>query len=63
MVRGPPATAAFILSGETTASTREGGATRRRIHDMVAAEKLLVHGFHYPFPVLGYSEKAATAIG
>ena len=35
-------------------------ATRRRIHDMAAAEKLLVHGFHYPFPALGYSEKAGN---
>ena len=35
-------------------------ATRRRIHDMAAAEKLLVHGFHYPFPALGYSEKSGN---
>ena len=24
--------------------------TRRRVYDMVAAEKLQVRGFHYPFP-------------
>jgi glyoxylase-like metal-dependent hydrolase (beta-lactamase superfamily II) len=35
-------------------------ATRRRIHDMAAAEKLLLHGFHFPFPALGYSEKAGN---
>lgn len=35
-------------------------ATRKRIHDMAASEKLLVHGFHYPFPALGYSEKAGN---
>jgi glyoxylase-like metal-dependent hydrolase (beta-lactamase superfamily II) len=35
-------------------------ATRRRIHDMAAAEKLLIHGFHYPFPALGYSEKSGN---
>jgi glyoxylase-like metal-dependent hydrolase (beta-lactamase superfamily II) len=35
-------------------------ATRRRIHDMAAAEKLLITGFHYPFPSLGYSEKAGN---
>ena len=27
--------------------------TRRRVYDMVAAEKLQVQGFHYPFPGLG----------
>lgn len=35
-------------------------ATRRRIHDMAAAEKLLITGYHYPFPSLGYSEKAGN---
>ena len=27
---------------------------------MAAAEKILVHGFHYPVPALGYSEKAGN---
>jgi glyoxylase-like metal-dependent hydrolase (beta-lactamase superfamily II) len=27
--------------------------TRRRIYDMVVAERLQVQGFHYPFPGLG----------
>jgi glyoxylase-like metal-dependent hydrolase (beta-lactamase superfamily II) len=31
--------------------------TRRRIYDMVVAEKLAVQGFHYPFPGLGHVEK------
>jgi glyoxylase-like metal-dependent hydrolase (beta-lactamase superfamily II) len=31
--------------------------TRRRIYDMVVAEKLQVQGFHYPFPGLGHVEK------
>src|SRR6202165_5577893 len=36
----------------------EGAATtRRRIYDMVVAEKLQVQGFHYPFPGLGHIEK------
>lgn len=26
---------------------------RRRVYDMVVAEKLQVQGFHYPFPGLG----------
>jgi glyoxylase-like metal-dependent hydrolase (beta-lactamase superfamily II) len=38
----------------------KAAATRRRIHDMAAAEKLLVTGYHYPFPSLGYSEKAGS---
>jgi hypothetical protein len=31
--------------------------TRRRVYDMVAAEKLQVQGFHYPFPGLANIEK------
>jgi glyoxylase-like metal-dependent hydrolase (beta-lactamase superfamily II) len=31
--------------------------TRRRVYDMVVAEKLQVQGFHYPFPGLGNIEK------
>jgi glyoxylase-like metal-dependent hydrolase (beta-lactamase superfamily II) len=34
--------------------------TRRRIYDMVAAEKLPMQGFHYPFPSLGHIEKDGT---
>ena len=32
-------------------------ATRRKIYDMLAAEKMMVQGFHYPFPALAYIEK------
>ena len=35
-------------------------ASRRRTYDMLAAEKMLMQGFHYPFPALGYIEKTAT---
>ena len=31
--------------------------TRRRVYDMVVAEKLQMQGFHYPFPGLGNVEK------
>jgi glyoxylase-like metal-dependent hydrolase (beta-lactamase superfamily II) len=31
--------------------------TRRRFHDMAAAEKALVVGFHFPFPSIGHVEK------
>jgi glyoxylase-like metal-dependent hydrolase (beta-lactamase superfamily II) len=32
-------------------------ATRRKFHDMAAAEKALVVGFHFPFPSLGHVDK------
>jgi glyoxylase-like metal-dependent hydrolase (beta-lactamase superfamily II) len=31
--------------------------TRRRIYDMAAAEKLLIQGYHHPFPALAFVEK------
>ena len=31
--------------------------TRRKVYDMLVADKMLVQGFHYPFPALGYVEK------
>ncbi|TYL82244.1 MBL fold metallo-hydrolase [Bradyrhizobium rifense] len=35
-------------------------ATRRRIYDMLVAEKMLVQGFHYPFPALAHVERTAN---
>ncbi len=34
--------------------------TRRKFHDMVVAEKMLVQGFHFRFPGVGYIEKAGN---
>ena len=34
--------------------------TRRRVYDMASAEKILVSGYHFPFPGLGYIEKAGN---
>ena len=34
-------------------------ATRRKVYDMLVAEKMLVQGFHYPFPSLAHVEKTA----
>jgi len=31
--------------------------TRRKVYDMIVAEKLPIQGFHYPFPGLGHLEK------
>ena len=33
-------------------------ATRRKVYDMLVAEKMLVQGFHYPFPGRARGEKA-----
>ena len=38
----------------------EAEATRRRVYDMLAAEKMMVQGFHYPFPSAAYIEKTST---
>jgi glyoxylase-like metal-dependent hydrolase (beta-lactamase superfamily II) len=35
-------------------------ATRRKVYDMLVAEKMMVQGFHYPFPAHAYIEKTAT---
>jgi glyoxylase-like metal-dependent hydrolase (beta-lactamase superfamily II) len=35
-------------------------ATRRRVYDMLAAERMTVQGFHYPFPSVAHVEKTAT---
>ena len=35
-------------------------ATRRKVYDMLVAEKMLVQAIHYPFPSLAHIEKTAT---
>jgi glyoxylase-like metal-dependent hydrolase (beta-lactamase superfamily II) len=35
-------------------------ATRRKVYDMLAAERMMVQGFHYPFPSVAHVEKTAT---
>lgn len=35
-------------------------ATRHRIYDMAAAEKMLIAGYHFPFPCMGHVEKDGT---
>jgi glyoxylase-like metal-dependent hydrolase (beta-lactamase superfamily II) len=34
--------------------------TRRKVYDMLVAEKMLVQGFHYPFPALANIEKSGS---
>jgi hypothetical protein len=38
-------------------------ATRKRVYDMVSAEKMFVSGYHFPFPVSAGSRRWAQAIG
>jgi glyoxylase-like metal-dependent hydrolase (beta-lactamase superfamily II) len=35
-------------------------ATRRKVYDMLVAEKMMVQGFHYPFPAVAYIEKTGN---
>jgi glyoxylase-like metal-dependent hydrolase (beta-lactamase superfamily II) len=35
-------------------------ATRRKVYDMLVAEKMMVQGFHFPFPSRAYVEKAGN---
>ena len=35
-------------------------ATRRKVYDMLVAERMAVQGFHYPFPALGHVERTST---
>jgi glyoxylase-like metal-dependent hydrolase (beta-lactamase superfamily II) len=35
-------------------------ATRRKVYDMLVVEKMMVQGFHYPFPSVAYVEKAGS---
>jgi len=35
-------------------------ATRRKVYDMLVADKMMVQGFHYPFPAHAYIEKAGN---
>lgn len=34
--------------------------TRRKVYDMLAAERMLMTGYHFPFPAMGYIEKAGN---
>ena len=35
-------------------------ATRRKVYDMLATDKMMVQGFHYPFPAVAFVEKAGS---
>ena len=33
----------------------------RKLYDMLAAERMMISGYHFPFPSLGHIEKAGNA--
>lgn len=35
-------------------------ATRRKVYDMLASERMMLQGFHYPFPAVAYVEKSGN---
>jgi glyoxylase-like metal-dependent hydrolase (beta-lactamase superfamily II) len=35
-------------------------ATRKKLYDMAAAEKMIVQGYHFPFPSMAYVEKSGN---
>jgi len=39
----------------------EGARTRRRLLDWASTDRLLVHGFHLPFPGIGYAARDGNA--
>ena len=39
----------------------QGAATRKRVFDMLATDRLPVIGYHMPFPSVGYVERRGTA--
>ena len=55
----------FARHPEWTANFDQDGplavATRRKVYDMLVADRTLVQGFHYPFPGLAHVEKDGTA--
>lgn len=39
----------------------QGAATRKRVYDMLATERLPIIGYHMPFPSVGYVERQGSA--
>ena len=48
----------WLVGGDMDAN--QAVATRRKLYDQLAADKMLLSGYHIPFPSLGYIEKAGN---
>lgn len=53
-VRHPEWQPSFDMDGPTAV------ATRRRLLDQAAADRMLVHGYHFPFPATGHIARTAS---
>ena len=53
-VRNPDWVAGGDMDGPTAV------ATRRKLYDMLAAERMRMTGYHLPFPAIGYIEKSGN---
>jgi glyoxylase-like metal-dependent hydrolase (beta-lactamase superfamily II) len=42
------------------ANPQQAQETRRKLYDMLAAERMLMTGYHFPFPAVGYIEKTGN---
>jgi hypothetical protein len=38
----------------------QAAETRKKLYDMAASEKIVVQGFHFPFPGVAYVEKSGS---
>jgi glyoxylase-like metal-dependent hydrolase (beta-lactamase superfamily II) len=54
-VRNPEWQASFDMDGPLAV------ATRRKLYDQIATDRMLTQGFHLPFPSVGYMEKDGNA--
>jgi hypothetical protein len=52
-VRNPEWQVSFDADGS------QAVATRRKLLDRVAADRMLAHGYHWPFPASGYITRTA----
>ncbi len=59
MIEMTVARIAEIVGGELADITPEqAAATRKRVYDRLATERIAVVGYHMPFPSVGYVERA-----
>src|SRR6266545_3244906 len=55
-----PGHTSFVVASGSGKVLIQADVTRRKLYDMLAADRMLVSGYHFPFPSLGYIEKAGS---
>jgi glyoxylase-like metal-dependent hydrolase (beta-lactamase superfamily II) len=48
----------WAIGGDS--NPQQAQETRRKLYDMLAAERMLMTGYHFPFPAVGYIEKTGS---